>query len=288
LRGAGGPFDTPLATVAMAALAFVVFDARSAGAACAGRYVVTRANGSLVAGPGDVVVLDAAGAVVDPACGVATAHVRAVRGGSRVVARWLGCHGRRVLRLRVRASADCTLLRGTMSAGARRSRLVAVTSRCGDGVVDPGTGERCDDGAANGGASCDTSCGRCVDPSTLTSTWAAIQANVFDRSCIVCHGDKLTAGLDLRRPDSYSHIVGVPAASGRFEVKPGARTESLLWLKLAKASYGSDDESLAGGMPFGFALSPDVVEAVGRWIDAGAPPGGIVDGTAPLFVGCGG
>jgi cysteine-rich repeat protein len=270
----------------VAAVVLAVAAAGVARAACEGRYVVTSATGSLVHGPGDVIVLDKAKVVVDPACGEATLRSR---GRSRLAARWHGCRDRRVLRLKLRASADCTLLHGTVTApGARASRLVAVASRCGDGVVDAGTGERCDDGNQNPGDGCDASCGRCVDPSTFDGTWAAIQANVFDARCVVCHGDTATAGLDLRASGAYARTVGVPAALGRFEIAPGDRTQSLVWLKLAKATFGSNDEDLGGGMPFGYALPPEVVDAFGAWIDAGAPASGFVVGAEALLVPCGG
>lgn len=257
----------------------------SAAVTCEGRYVLTRATGTLVRGPGDVIVLDATSAVLDPTCAAApiTTH------GRRLAARWHGCRGRRTFRLKLRASADCTLLRGTVSAsGAHASRFVAVASRCGDGVVDPGAGERCDDGNQDPGDGCDASCGRCVDPSTFDGTFAAIQANVFDARCVACHGESATAGLDLRAPGSYARIVGAPAALGRFEIAPGDRTKSLIWLKLAKATFGSSDETLGGGMPFGYALPPDVVDAVGTWIDAGAPAPGFVPGAEALSIPCGG
>ncbi len=248
--------------------------------------MLTHATGHLVHGPGDVIVLAATSAVLDPACRDAPI---ATHGRSRIVARWRDCRGRRTLRLKLHESADCTLLRGTVSApGAHASRFVAVTSRCGDGVVDAGTGERCDDGNEDPGDGCDASCGRCVDPSTFDGTFAAIQANVFDARCIACHGESATAGLDLRAPGSYARIVGAPAALGRFEIAPGDRTKSLMWLKLAKATFGSSDEDLGGGMPFGYALAPDVVDAVGAWIDAGAPASGFVPGAAALSIPCGG
>jgi cysteine-rich repeat protein len=258
-----------------------------AGAAtCAGRYAVTQATGALVAGPGDVIVLDATNAVLDPACGEAPLRAR---GRRRLAARWIGCRERRVLRMKLRASDDCTLVRGTVTApGARASRLVAVRSRCGDGVVDAGAGERCDDGNFDPGDGCDGSCGRCVDPSTLHGTYEAIQANVFDAACIVCHGAAATAGLDVRAPGSYERIVGVPTARGIPQIAPGARTQSLIWLKLAKGAFGGGDETLGGGMPFGYPLPAEIVEAFGRWIDAGAPASGVVPGTEALFVSCGG
>lgn len=260
-----------------------------AGAAvtpCAGRFAVVRATVGPAA-PGNVVVLDAASALVDPACGAAPTRVRAMRRGWRVAARWPACGGRS-LRLRSRLSRDCTLLRGALGATRMRSsRFVAVRSRCGDGVVDAGIGERCDDGNLLAGDGCDPRCGRCVDPSSLSSTWAAIQANVFDATCIGCHGGTATAGLDLRAPGSYARLVDMPAAGGLFQVRAGDRTASLVWLKIAKATFGSSDENLGGGMPLGFPLPAAIVEAVGRWIDAGAPPGGFVDGADALLAPCG-
>jgi len=261
----------------------VATEATAASFACNGRFVVTRASGSLVQGPGDVVVLDGTSAVVDPACGAATARVQLHR---RLKARWNACRGRRVLRLALRASADCSLLHGSVAApGVRTSRFVAVASRCGDGIVDAGTGERCDDGNASSGDGCDPTCGKCVDPATLATTWDAIQANVFDR-CVACHGSSAAAGLDLRPTGSYERIVGVPAAGGLFEVAPGMREQSLVWRKLAKATFGGRDDVGGAGMPFGAPLPADVVEAFGRWIDAGAPRDGLVAGAEALFVPC--
>lgn len=270
-------------------MALVLMGARAYGAppSCVGRFVITRATGALVRGPGDVIVLDGTEAVLDPECGAAATRTRATPHGARLTARWPGCRAHRALRLRVRASLDCTLLRGAVTApGTRASHLIAVASRCGDGVVDPGTGERCDDGNQNPGDGCDATCGRCVDPATLASTWAAIQANVFDRACTSCHGEAATAGLDLRAPDSYARIVGKPSASGLDEIAPGSRTQSLIWLKIAKGTQGGFDDLGGGGMPLGFPLGPDVLEAVGRWIDAGAPPDGVVAGAAALRPPC--
>jgi cysteine-rich repeat protein len=275
------PHSAIVAIVGVCAMA-----ASAAGATCEGRYVLTSATGSLVHAPGDVIVLDIAKVVVDPVCGDAAIHAR---GRSRLAARWRGCRGRRALRLKLRASADCTLLRGTVSApGARASRFIAVASRCGDGIVDEGLGERCDDANQDPADGCDASCGRCVDPATFDGTWAAIQANVFDARCIVCHGETATLGLDLRGPGSYARIVGVPASLGRFEIAPGSRTQSLLWLKLAMATFGSSGDDIGGGMPFGYPLPPDVVLAVGAWIDAGAPASGFVVGAEALLIPCGG
>ena len=261
--------------------------ASSAATPCVGRFVVSRSTGALLAAEIDVVAVDDENVIVDPACGSAVVKGKVARRGWRVSARWVGCRGRRIVRMKARASEDCTLLRGTVRApGARVSRFVAIASRCGDGLVDAGRGERCDDGNLNDADGCDSACGRCVDPGTLPSTWAAVQANVFDRACTNCHGAQPTAGLDFRGPGTYERVVNVDAGEGRLHVAPGARLRSLVWLKIAKATLGSLDEVQGAGMPVGFPLPPDVVEALGVWIDAGAPPDGLVVGAEALRPPC--
>jgi cysteine-rich repeat protein len=261
--------------------------ASDAAMPCVGRFVVSRATGTLLAVQDDVVAIDEEDVIVDPACGSAALRGRAAKRGWRVAARWRGCRGKRVVRLNARASADCTLLRGNIGApGTRATRFVAIASRCGDGLVDAGEGERCDDGNANDADGCDSACGRCVDPGTLPSTWAGVQANVFDRACANCHGAQATAGLDLRAPGTHERIVGVTAGSRLVHVLPGDRWRSLVWLKIAKASLGILDDLPGAGMPVGFPLAPDVVEALGVWIDAGAPAEGLVAGAEALRPAC--
>jgi hypothetical protein len=132
---------------------------------------------------------------------------------------------------------------------------------------------------------CDATCGSCVDPATLASTWAAVQANIFDRACTACHGEQPTAGLDLRAPGSYAAIVDVPAAAaGLFKVRRGDHGQSLIWLKMAKSAIGGFDDVAGGAMPFGFPLPRASVEGFGTWIDAGAPPDGYVAGAEALLV----
>jgi len=260
----------------------------ASGSACVGRYVLARASGRLVDRSRDTIVLDATSAVIDPACGAATVAVRPLRRGARISARWLGCRGARVLTLRVRASTDCTLLEGSVTGHGRRSHVVAVTSTCGDGVVDPGRGERCDDGNVVDGDGCDASCGACSGPTTFTATWDAIQTNVFDRACTTCHGANASGGLDFRAPGTYARIVGVPAPDdpALLYIHAGDHAASFLWLKLEKGTAGGHDEVSGPGMPVGPPLPADVVDALGQWIDAGAPETGIVAGTEALTKAC--
>jgi hypothetical protein len=70
---------------------------------------------------------------------------------------------------------------------------------------------------------------------------------------------------------------------------PGDRTTSFVWLKLAEGALGGEYVAAVpgAGMPIGGKTTPAELEAVGRWIDAGAPRDGIVPGTEALFAGCG-
>jgi cysteine-rich repeat protein len=260
----------------------------AAGPSCTGRYVLTRATGKLVAGPGDALVLDPTTAVLDPACGAGVVGARLSHGRWRIATQWSDCRGARHLQLKLRASADCTLLRGRVRAGRHASRFVAITSTCGDAVVDPGRGETCDDGNLADGDGCDSTCGACAQAPDLTSSWDAIQTNVFDRACTTCHGAALTASLDLRAPGSFARIVDVeaPDTGGLLLIAPGDRNASFIWLKIAKATFGDGDDLPGAGMPIGLSLRPSVVEALGRWIDAGAPETGLVPGADALLDPC--
>lgn len=285
----------PLIAALLAALVSLADAREPAETPCAGRYVVRTATGSLLVAaattPGDTIVLDGTNAVVDPLCGAAVVRATRTRHRWRLAASWPGCRGAARLRLRARASADCSLLRGVATGPrARRTRFEAAMSFCGDGVVDAGRGERCDDGNILDGDGCDAACGRCSGPTTFASTWDAIQTNVFVRhGCVDCHGARLTAGLDLRPPGAWARLVGVPVpdAPGLFEIAPGDRTTSLVWLKIAKATAGGYDDVPGPGMPIGLPLPPEAVEAFGRWIDAGAPETSLVAGAEALLAACG-
>jgi hypothetical protein len=83
------------------------------------------------------------------------ARMKANRKGATVVrAAWRRCEGLRGrVRLAGRIVEGCTTLRGKVRARGFRRRFVAARSRCGDGVLDPAAGERCD-GTLLGGATC--------------------------------------------------------------------------------------------------------------------------------------
>jgi hypothetical protein len=128
------------------------------------------------------------------------------------------------------------------------------------------------------------------------STWPAIQTAIIERyGCTeaACHGGvPLAGGLDLRPDVAFRNLVNVPSQlnPSLLRVKRGDRSDSVLWLKLATKTQGSDytDASVGTGMPSGTApaVSKDELEAVRIWIQAGAPETGVVAGTEELLSTC--
>lgn len=94
---------------------------------------------------------------------------------------------------------------------------------------------------------------------------------VFDASCVKCHGARRTsAGLDLSA-DATGGLAGRAStqAPSMALVEPGNPDASYLFLKITDRHEGTGEGArmpLSGG-----ALAPDDVEAVRRWIAAGAP-----------------
>jgi cysteine-rich repeat protein len=277
-------------------LAALVAPARDAGArpvfSCADRYVVIRAHGPLVGRSADALVVGPTTLELAPRCPEAAFRVWRAGRGWRLAARWSRCADRRRVVVRARLTADCTLVRGTVAARAsRRTAFTAIASRCGDGVVDPGAGEACDDGNLTSGDGCEPYCATCdASAPPFAGTWAAIVTRVFVRQrCAGCHGSAHVAGLDLRPDSAYASLVGVPAltVAGLARVAPGNPAGSLLWNVLAKGLGAPGADDLPGiAMPIGGRLTPEDVEAVRLWIAAGAPELGVVPGTEAFLAPC--
>jgi hypothetical protein len=123
------------------------------------------------------------------------------------------------------------------------------------------------------------------------STFASIQSVIFERhGCTndTCHGATAQGLLDLRPSVAYGHLVDVPSTIDPSvkRVEPGLASESMLWLKLAKATSGQ--AGVPGTpMPNGFPPIPaNELEAMRLWIHAGAPETGVVADTEPLLGSC--
>ncbi len=125
--------------------------------------------------------------------------------------------------------------------------------------------QACDGGAAGGSSDA------CFD-----STYAAIQANVFEaKGCTqsICHGESAEGGLDLRAMASHGRLVYASSSidAGIYRVNPGDPETSVLYRKLQAKLTGEDLGPLGQAMPqSGEPLTDDELEAIRLWIRNGA------------------
>jgi len=106
---------------------------------------------------------------------------------------------------------------------------------------------------------------------TLHSDLAWIQQKVFTTTCLaMCHsGSNPDAGMDLSAGRAWSSLVNQPSTqfSGWTRVVPGDPKASMLMVQLG----GESGPELEGTMPWGQpALCPEKIDAIRRWITAGA------------------
>lgn len=106
----------------------------------------------------------------------------------------------------------------------------------------------------------------------VAESFQALQAAVFSPRCALpgCHtGGAPPQGLDLSDGHAYAHLVGVASTEqpSLMRVQPGKSADSYLVMKIA------GDPRIAGErMPFGGPyLDLPTVDAIRRWVDAGAP-----------------
>jgi hypothetical protein len=140
----------------------------------------------------------------------------------------------------------------------------------------------------------ETAPAHCECAEVFASTWAAIQGAVFERhACTqaVCHGRSPGQGnLDLSPAVAYQSLFNVPSLyePELLRVKPGDRTHSVLFRRLAKGTFPEEYAEVPGSpMPSGLPpLAAEELEAVRLWIMSGAPETGIVAGTDTLLATC--
>ena len=138
-------------------------------------------------------------------------------------------------------------------------------------------------------AATDTSCQK-----TFTSTFAAIQTVIFENhhcTDIACHSSVAKmGGLDLSTDVAYDNLLNQPSqtVAGWYRVFPGQRDRSLLFQNLAAKTLPDQFTAPLRPMPLDPlpALSTDELEAVRKWIEAGAPRDATVAGTADLLNAC--
>ncbi len=131
-------------------------------------------------------------------------------------------------------------------------------------------------------------------PTTIPDgTFARIQREVLDPSCVSCHktGDANArqSGLVLTADSSYQQLVGVPSlhqiakADGMARIRAFRSDSSLFYHKLAWIP-GHHSRDYGNLMPMGTVkgVTAGQLEYVRRWIEAGAPRTGHVADTLVL------
>lgn len=131
----------------------------------------------------------------------------------------------------------------------------------------------------------------CPCPPVPADTFATIEQRIFGRhtcTAALCHGRAPgQGGLLLAGGAAYENLVGVPSlADGTMpRVTPGDPDRSLLWRKLAARTLqlrGVPGNAMPIGDP---SLDAIELDAVRRWIAAGAPEHGAVP-DADTLLGC--
>jgi hypothetical protein len=139
--------------------------------------------------------------------------------------------------------------------------------------------------AAHAGEGCDNG--------SFGSTYELIQQAIFaNQGCTtdLCHGSAAEGGLDLRPEIAYENLVDVPSQTvpGQLRILAGQKDESLFWVNLAAKTFPDEWSAPLRAMPLDPlpALSPDQIEALRLWIQAGAPKEGVVPDTDKLLDAC--
>ncbi len=129
-----------------------------------------------------------------------------------------------------------------------------------------------------------------TEPTTTTSSWAALQEKVITPVCAGCHTAgtdyALQSGLVLTPDVAYTNLFNVAAhhtnanADGLLRIKPSDAEKSFLYLKVHGLPQGKD---YGNPMPLGSrGLSIGQMEFIRQWIAAGAPKDGVVADKALL------
>src|SRR6185369_16403156 len=137
-----------------------------------GRFLV---SGSPVAGKAGALQLGSAVSLDALCASVAPKKLKINRKGvTAVLAKWSSCDGLTgTVVLHGKILAGCNAFDGTLKAKKLKTKIHATRSTCGDGVVDQGGGEVCDDGNTTGGDGCEADCKHATGNLPTTTTIAA-------------------------------------------------------------------------------------------------------------------
>jgi len=160
----------------------------------------------------------------------------------------------------------------------RLACLLVMIAACGtDSSGGPGSAESPTPdagGHGDGGGSPDDGILDACAEAKLHSDFAWIQAHVLTPSCAtaMCHaGAEPKVDLSLEAGEAYANLVnkGASTATGWIRVVPGSPEQSYLMVAFGRAPGPMPRD---GFMPLGApALCGEKLDAVARWISAGAP-----------------
>lgn len=167
---------------------------------------------------------------------------------------------------------------------------LVLAAGCGDNggtsATDGSSGGATDNPTSGGSTSTtSTSDGSSGGASTSTTSGGMLSHAVdiqpiWDAKCVAaCHDDNpmssgtATTGLQLLPAVAYDSLIDIASVQcgAQVLVAPSDREASFLWHKI------NGDQTLvcaSGGskMPIGKTLTPEEIDTIGQWIDAGAPP----------------
>ena len=125
------------------------------------------------------------------------------KGITQVMVRWKRCTGfTGAVVLQGKIVPGCSRFQGTLKAKKLKKKLDAARSTCGDGIVDTGGGEQCDDGNTAAGDGCEPDCSP-TPPVTTTTAPAATSTT----STIVSPSSTSTSTTVLRGGSTTSTIT---------------------------------------------------------------------------------
>jgi hypothetical protein len=136
-----------------------------------GRYVLAPNDANLIFGetaPTDAFTVDATTLTIEP-CGPTRAKLKGTAGGTVVQATWKKCGTLKKVVTKATIAPGCATMHGTIKAKKvpAASFTASLSTGCGDGIVDPGLGEVCEDDT---GCAAGEECKACACVATPTTT----------------------------------------------------------------------------------------------------------------------
>jgi len=171
-----------------------------------GRYLVFRQTllGAATADKLDGLTVQGGTVALDSGCPSRPAHMTSSRAGTKIAATWDHCGSLESVRLRaVVTGAGCDVVNGSVAVRQQPTRpFTGRRSSCGDGVVDGGAGEACEQDADCGATAVCAACACNALPTTTTTTTTTLpptvrlQVGIDPPDAGIVTGDGIACGTD--------------------------------------------------------------------------------------------